>query len=451
MLEKLLRQLGSSFGLVDIKKAILAVSLATLGTACQSFCRPSRYALTQDERTELSVILNDPGVDHDKYLGAINLWPGDREIWPELHTREARIKFTKMVVDKDLIDHEKYFYDDSKDQSYKPCDVTKFSGDTDPKYQECLESRTESIDETNPMTCRHFTRKFMWVYGKQGKPSPTAPSHVRYNLPYVENKLSLPLREMEIVRPTKITVNPSGEESREQVRPHAVIGVWLANQPMKVTSSSQFNAVDNWYIFDPQNDRQLLVPPHNLELTPGNVFLIYPEHNLPLDSETKRPVNVAGNLDYNSVLAFAINKDQQIIPAHFLGSRATTQLIYEQAAYGKNFARIMDRFQEAIVTKGLPQKIIATMNQSNNFTDLELKSVNDWYYVLSHPDLLTLSVGSYNYIKGFLSSREDYFQRPSTSLNCWDDELNVAFNFLNNLGLLRPSEIVYSRQFCSNE
>ncbi len=421
--------------------AIPTVAIPAAFTAIANCARaePSRF---NPNKTELAAIINDPHSGQEQYVRAVNRWPNQDSIWPILTSKLARERFARVVTLIDTIDLEKYLYDDPDDQKYNPCSETNFKqGRSDPGFRHCLEERTKGIDADNPMTCRHFTRKFMWKYGKEGKLPPFSQSHPRYKVAPADRKYLMPLREIEIIFPEKITPDSLGIEIRERPRPHAVIGIWLGNKPLSQTAKEETVNYQNWYIFDPQTDARILNPPYDVgQVNPGNVILIYPEHEQPLDQATPRPLEVEESSGYSSTLAFTVNANRYIIPATFLGSRYLTQFVYEHAAHHKNLAPLLDYFHLTFSTPGLSQLVLKEAQFSGNFTEMELKSLQGWDTFLRSHEALSLSSSSHNIIKTFLANRETFFERPGVVNGCSEPGFKPAFQYLERQGMLTYSE-----------
>ncbi|MBS3140011.1 hypothetical protein J4479_03335 [Candidatus Woesearchaeota archaeon] len=448
MLEKIIQKLEKISASPTLgRREFVASVVSLIGAGCRSSaCRSPEYVFDPAEERELSSILNSATVDKEKYAGAVSLWPKHRKIWPALKTKAARERFTSLIISQDMTDKEHYLYDDPADPDYKPCRVENFKGIDDSEFRKCIADRVESIDEDNPMTCRHFTRKFMWAYGRAGEKLSYTPEHSRYDIPLVPRKFFLPAREVEIIRPEMIEINADGTESRKRPRPHSVAAVWLADTPLSFTSVREFNNPENWYFFEPQNDARLFTAPAYLELVPGNVFLIYPEHDLPLDSRTTRPMNVFKDNNYREVLSFAVNKSKKLIPAIFLGARERTQHVYEHAAHQKNAPLIINHLSQIHAEERWPERVLSAISASGNFTDLEIRSFNGWRAYLGHPETTFLPEGTDAVVKEFFSHRAAYFSRKDISSSCREPEFKAAFRYLEKLGLLTSEEVTTYRK-----
>jgi len=448
MLEKVLDSLNSFSVLAGVgRRELAALFLVLSGLGCKTLSCQSDYVFDPAEKRELAAILND-ATSTDKYVGAISTWPKEEKIWPVLEQKAARERFASFVIAKDIIGHEDYLYDKPDDPHYQPCLVENFNGPDDPGLKKCEAKRLNSIDVKNPMTCGHFTRKIFWTYGKAGQEPPFTPPHNRYEIPVVAKKYFMPLREIEIIRPQDLRFSKN-----EQPRPHAVAAVWLQGQAIDSVSKEEFNRPENWYFFEPQRDSRLFVAPSNQGLIPGYVILIHPDHDLPLDSVTESAINSNNNQQYESALAFAVNKNLALVPAQFLGSRNLTQLVYERAANPENFSQIMDQFYEINQSpdinnaSGLLELTLSAIAASGNFTDLEVANLSAWSDYLRHPAIIPLPEKTKSIVKDFLIHREDYFSRTSSSSSFSSLpsfgylEFQKAFQSMELSGLLLPKEI----------
>ena len=429
------------------RRELAALFLVLSGLGCKTLSCQSDYVFDPAEKRELAAILND-AASTDKYVGAISTWPEEEKIWPVLEQKAARERFADFVIAKDIINQEDYLYDKLDDPHYRPCLVENFKRPDDPDLKKCETNRLNSIDIKNPMTCGHFTRKIFWTYSKAGQEPPFTPSHNRYRIPMVAKKYFLPIREIEIIRPQDPRL-----PLKEQPRPHAVAAVWLQGQDMDSVPKGEFNQPENWYFFEPQRDFRLFVAPLNQGLIPGYVILIHPDHDKLLDSVTNSAINSFDDQQYKSALAFAVNKNQALVPAQFLGGRKLTQLVYERAANPENLSQIMDQFYEINKSSeinnvsGLLELTLSAIAASGNFTDLEVANLSDWSDYLRHPAIISLPERTKNIVGDFLIHREDYFSRTSSSSSFSSLppfghlEFQKAFKSMELSGLLLPKEI----------
>jgi hypothetical protein len=401
------------------------------------------YRMTEVKFTKLARILNDTKSSDNAYLGAVSQWNPFEGIWNNLNSKNARIRFAEFVIKQDITDKEKYLYDDSKDEDWKPCNVEAFPKRySDEEFIECEKNRAANIDENNPMTCRQFARKLYYSLRNSGDPPFSVVTHNRYVIPRASNKYLIPIREVEIIFPEKIITKKNGKEERKRSRPHAINAIWVGESIIEFTTEKEFYNHDNWYFFDPQTDNPLFRSINYESDGLGNVFLIYPDHNVPLDRDSSRPINVMEDEAYGNHVSFAINKDKKVIPVEFVGSRDLTQLVYDHAGHGKNFPWLIAKFAETY-RKGMfgPDKLIAVTESSGNYSNLEIRTLKDMKTFYENSDMKTLGKETITRIRTFMSYRDNYLAIVKTSKLSSQPDFVKAFDYLENLGVLRPSEL----------
>jgi len=197
-------------------------------------------------RGPLSVLDNPRAYSTGQYNRAVDQWPSNKSIYANLSNRAAKIRFAQHVLSRDTTDARPYIWPLS--------------------HKENLglgEQRGE-----HPFQCRHFARLMYYKYRPQGLDGVNwRPESPLYGVTPAQQKLRIPIREVSIDSPQA----PNG---------HRINAVYLGGD--KKSKSS-------WVFFEPQNDR-LLEEAGFKWGDPGNIFVVQPDHDLPLDPWSSRPV-----------------------------------------------------------------------------------------------------------------------------------------------------------------
>ncbi len=313
----------TSFGIDGIKvgrRKLLQFTACTIASKLLTMPTP---VFAKPSRLELLVTFHDDRLSSivPEYQRAVRYWDDDGlSIWNYLETAAAKERFARYVIKMDTLNKQEYIYD-LEDEEYK----TKNPG--------------KKIDEERPFVCRHFARKMYYRYRKLEEHLDWTASDELYKIGRAPQKFRIPIREVEVTFPL----------ASEHKRPHAVSAVYLGGNSYQA---------ENWLFFDPQSDGVLFRSLSYQWDGKGNIFTIYPDHKLPLDKETKSPIETYAALENPSVVKFAINKNGNVVPVFGTGNQILTKGIYQH-----DYASVESQFPWSD-----QKKTLTVIQASGNFT-----------------------------------------------------------------------------------
>ncbi|MHA1988750.1 MAG: hypothetical protein ACW98D_19175 [Promethearchaeota archaeon] len=350
-------------------------------------------------------ILNNPNSSSSEYEKAVEQW-GDRQIWYDLRSHDAKIRFVK------------YLLQNKEDETnYVPYWKDKHYAEIDPEH---------------PFVCKHLARKMYYTF--RDAAIEWKPDHERYSIKRAEKKLRIPIREVNVLFGSRLLMRDD----------HAVNAVYLGENE---------KCVDNWIFFEPQNNEIIFrssrslwtysinfSPSKPVWICSGNLFSVQPDHNVPLDKECRSPVGDPDWSNADKVLSFYVKKDGKVMYVKSLAHPGLTRAIYEGKypvvfnnidSYGGESGRMAD-------------VIIETARASGNFSSIQIQSLNDWKKV-SYDANSGLEYDAWFYVKSFLLERDTYFDKLTTEKWRLSRDRNrkmyrIAFDYMNRLGILKGEE-----------